>query len=119
MKALENGAEVSSKCSLKQWNIQIYNTTEIHTQTHSTILIVMCEYYYKIFVLATDINECYEGTHNCDPLANCVDTDGSYTCECRIGYTGTGWACSSKYTAHHKVENLFAQSFIIMYNCIY
>ena len=51
-------------------------------------------------MLATDINECYEGTHNCDPLANCVDTDGSYTCECRIGYTGTGWACSSKYIQH-------------------
>ena len=47
--------------------------------------------------LATDINECFEGTHNCDPLANCVDANGSFTCECRLGYTRDGLSCIGKY----------------------
>jgi len=30
--------------------------------------------------LFADINECDEGTDDCDDL--CIDTDGSYTCLC-------------------------------------
>ncbi|CAI8021725.1 Fibrillin-2 [Geodia barretti] len=41
-----------------------------------------------------DVNECVEGTHSCNANANCVDTDGSYVCECRLDFTGDGWTCS-------------------------
>ncbi len=31
-----------------------------------------------------DINECLEGTHDCEQ--NCINTDGSYTCSCNPGF---------------------------------
>ena len=38
----------------------------------------------------SNINECAEGTHDCDTNARCADTDGSFTCTCNPGYAGTG-----------------------------
>jgi len=37
-----------------------------------------------------DVNECKTGNHNCDPMADCVDMDGSYKCVCPTGYGGNG-----------------------------
>ena len=36
-------------------------------------------------LFSTDINECSSGIHRCDQ--DCTNTDGSYTCSCRVGYT--------------------------------
>ena len=33
-----------------------------------------------------DVNECLTTVNKCSPNANCVNTDGSYTCECPPGY---------------------------------
>jgi len=50
---------------------------------------------YFIFV---DIIECvFWEYNNCHPNANCTDTVGSYTCECKDGYTGDGVTCTSMY----------------------
>ena len=51
-----------------------------------------------IFVLfgVLEINECLEGTHNCDVNARCDNVDGSFTCECNAGYGGNGRICSGK-----------------------
>ena len=48
-----------------------------------------------LFVLFSDINECSEGTDNCDQ--RCTDTDGSYTCSCNSGYTlaADGQSCTA------------------------
>lgn len=43
----------------------------------------------------TDINECLSA-NNCDPIANCVNTNGNYTCNCPSGYKGSGNKCYSK-----------------------
>ena len=40
--------------------------------------------------ILTDIEECAKGTHNCHGVANCYNNEGSFTCECRQGYTGDG-----------------------------
>jgi len=44
-------------------------------------------------VESDDINECALGTHNCDIHAICTNTIGSYTCECKTGYSGNGFTC--------------------------
>ena len=33
-----------------------------------------------------DVNECDTGTHDCDPNAECFNSDGSYSCTCFPGY---------------------------------
>ncbi|CAM9726799.1 unnamed protein product [Chrysoparadoxa australica] len=42
-----------------------------------------------------DVNECQIGTHNCSPDANCNNTDGWYTCECKPGFQGDGETCTA------------------------
>jgi hypothetical protein len=42
-----------------------------------------------------DIDECAEGTDNCDPLVSCTNTPGSFTCgDCPAGYEGDGTVCT-------------------------
>jgi len=45
---------------------------------------------YKV----NDVDECVQGTHNCDVNAQCTNTDGSYSCECNAGYSGNGVTCA-------------------------
>jgi len=41
-----------------------------------------------------DINECTDGTDNCDVNATCTNTPGSFTCECNAGFEGDGTSCT-------------------------
>ena len=43
--------------------------------------------------MISDINECEGITHNCSSNADCNNTQGSYNCSCKPGYTGNGWNC--------------------------
>ncbi|XP_028175893.1 fibulin-2-like [Ostrinia furnacalis] len=36
--------------------------------------------------LCEDIDECVEGTHLCDPYQNCLNTNGSHECHCKLGF---------------------------------
>ena len=45
---------------------------------------------------STDTNECITGSHSCASNADCVNTIGSYDCECEHGFQGNGWYCSGK-----------------------
>ena len=40
-----------------------------------------------------DIDEC-STSNNCDYYADCKNTDGSYSCQCKSGYIGDGYSCS-------------------------
>ena len=37
-----------------------------------------------------------EMTDNCSANAECLDTDGSYECQCLSGYDGDGFNCTGE-----------------------
>lgn len=43
--------------------------------------------------MGTDYDECALDAHLCDSNAQCSDTDGSYSCSCHVGFSGTGRTC--------------------------
>jgi hypothetical protein len=58
--------------------------------------------------LSLDIDECSSsGMNDCHVEANCTNTQGSYICTCKEGYTGDGKDCQGTC----KLFSLFASSF--------
>ena len=43
----------------------------------------------KIFFFI-DLNECQNGSHDCDQKASCTDTVENFTCKCDDGFEGSG-----------------------------
>ena len=43
--------------------------------------------------MSPDINECLTGDFVCHRNARCVNTIGSYRCDCNDGYVGDGQTC--------------------------
>ena len=52
------------------------------------------QYFYGNAFL--DIDECSEGVDDCDSDADCINSNGGYTCVCRDTYSGNGTFCSRK-----------------------
>ena len=52
---------------------------------------------YEIPFVVSDIDECEDGTHNCDVNAVCINTLGSYNCTCKDGFYGDGINCIGNY----------------------
>ena len=46
-----------------------------------------------LFYLTLDIDECSADSSQCDENADCTNSDGSYSCTCRQGFTGNGTVC--------------------------
>ena len=46
-----------------------------------------------IFSITTDIDECSADSNPCDVNADCTNSDGSYSCTCKQGFTGDGATC--------------------------
>ncbi len=46
----------------------------------------------------TDVDECLAIDNPCgpDPLAGCIDTEGSFACVCAEGYEWTGVLCQGE-----------------------
>ena len=40
-----------------------------------------------------DIDECETMMDDCDENADCINTEGSFECVCKPGYTGDGKDC--------------------------
>ena len=58
------------------------------------IFVIVCGFLMFCYVLFADINECSLLNITCGFGSVCVNTDGSYKCECKTGYTGDGKSCS-------------------------
>lgn len=61
---------------------------------------------FLCFSLCTDDDECATGEANCDVNAKCINTMGSYKCDCVPGYSGDGYTCRglSLYTMSYNVK---------------
>lgn len=46
-----------------------------------------------MLICGSDVDECAAGTATCSERSFCVDTQGSYTCECNNGYKPSGEDC--------------------------
>ena len=46
----------------------------------------------NLILSSSDINECNTNSP-CHANATCNNTEGSYSCECNIGFTGDGFTC--------------------------
>ena len=40
-----------------------------------------------------DIDECSADSSICDKNADCSNSNGSYSCACKQGFTGDGYVC--------------------------
>ena len=47
-------------------------------------------------ILSLDVDECKAVTKPCHVNATCTNSVESYTCECKLGYTGDGKNCSGE-----------------------
>lgn len=52
----------------------------------------------KVYFLSTtlDFDECLTEPGPCGDNANCNNTDGSYICSCKKGFTGDGITCEGR-----------------------
>ena len=51
-----------------------------------------------------DINECDSQIDECDTNAICINTYGSYICECKDDYVSDGRSCIEKFQTHGMIE---------------
>ena len=51
---------------------------------------ILIFHYGLINYYTADINECEVGAANCAPDATCVNTLGSFECQCNEGFVGDG-----------------------------
>ena len=46
--------------------------------------------------VSIDLDECAQTTKVCHPQANCTNVPGSFTCQCKSGFSGNGATCTGK-----------------------
>lgn len=82
--------------------VNIYGTLHIEVRIsfphcvllkHALMYFVLFGLFFFYCVTYSDHNECL-GVNKCSIDANCINTNGSYTCQCKPGYQGDGVSCS-------------------------
>ena len=65
-----------------------------------------------------DIDECIGGTHNCQ--YRCINTQGSFRCDCPIGYIKSGVTCVGELTNQtiRRVTRSFGMFFDVMISIV-
>jgi hypothetical protein len=69
----------------------------MHVQMAHTKMLLLALLSLVPLISAQDVDECALGTHNCHVDANCdnaIGGAGSFVCECKPGYSGSGQSCS-------------------------
>ena len=57
--------------------------------------------------LCSDVNECQSGSHTCNiDTSTCVNTKGSFTCECQNGFEKVGGVCLGNLSLSFLLHNM-------------
>ena len=73
----------------------------VRTQLYAFMAHLSLSIFDLFYSFGVDIDECVTGPHNCNENANCTNTNGSFTCQCKEGYTGDGVECEGMiYNVH-------------------
>ena len=48
-----------------------------------------------------DVDECIGNQAGCAGQATCTNTDGSFLCECNVGFQGDGFTCTGMPYQHY------------------
>ena len=53
--------------------------------------------------MSSDVDECSAESSPCSENAECANSDGSYSCTCKQGFTGDGAVCEgNKANSHYE-----------------
>ena len=53
-------------------------------------------YSHSLFFFCIDIDECHYVNNSCHQHAYCFNSPGSFSCQCKLGYQGSGLQCLCK-----------------------
>ncbi|KAK2547230.1 hypothetical protein P5673_032915 [Acropora cervicornis] len=81
---------VSKSCNFKHTK----DICEMNNQTKETKPNDFISDEQSYYIKRTDVDECTAFPNICGANADCHNTDGSYNCNCKTGYSGDGNTCS-------------------------
>ena len=90
-------------------------TSKISSLTSGFLVIKFFLPFFQYFIFL-DIDECLN--NQCHHNASCTDNEGSFDCQCNVGFSGDGVNCTSKacfFTLSFLVITLFLPSFVLMF----
>ena len=85
---LANATPVMAKLAL-------VSCSEISVHILNVHLLIECSVQILVVPFA-DVDECLEGSHNCDVNAVCANQLGNFICDCKEGFTGDGLTCTGE-----------------------
>jgi len=91
-----------SECEFGWWGMECSNKCECSddgTVTCDKVRACVCKPGFTGTSCDVDINECEQNPNICGDLQQCVNTAGSYVCECRQGFVRVGTECQG--TKHY------------------
>ena len=58
---------------------------------------------YHCYFVYIDIDECQSFPPKCNENADCTDNNGSFTCDCKLGFSGDGFSCEREDKCLHNI----------------
>ena len=70
---------------------------------------------WKAKFFFSDVDECTASSLVCDVNANCNNTQGSYHCSCKPGFTGDGITCQGENDNYITVAEFYYEGWVLLH----